>query len=265
MRLKQKSWLTVSVAVVAAASVFNVFGIDLVAAAVDTDPPSLSIDSDNDGLSDAQETEIYFTDPVVADTDGDGYSDGVEIAAGYSPRHTGGLSLMQVDSDNDYLLDAWELILGTGLMNPDSDGDLYLDGTEVAASYDPLNPSPHQLEKLIRVNRYELKLTYSFDGKVFGSFPISTGKVSTPTPKGDFTVLAKIPVKHYAGVGWDYPNTKWNLQFARRNGLGYYIHGAYWHNKFGVKAVSSGCVNVRYEDMEPLYWWAQEGTKIIIE
>jgi hypothetical protein len=222
-------------------------------------------DDDRDGLTNDQELKKYFTDPNNADTDSDGYNDGQEIAAGYSPRYGNSKKLIQVDSDKDYLVDSWELILGTSLMNPDSDGDLYLDGTEVAAGYDPLNPSPVRLEKIIYVNRSELRLTYSFGGKIFGSLPVSTGKSSTPTPKGEFSVLAKIPVKHYIGVGWDYPNTKWNLQFARRNGLGYYIHGAYWHNKFGLRAVSSGCVNVRYEDMEPLYWWAQEGTKVVIE
>lgn len=41
-------------------------------------------DSDTDGLSDEEE-KIYGTDPEVADTDGDGYSDGVEIEGGFDP------------------------------------------------------------------------------------------------------------------------------------------------------------------------------------
>ncbi len=41
-------------------------------------------DSDADGLSDEEE-KIYGTDPEVADTDGDGYSDGVEIEGGFDP------------------------------------------------------------------------------------------------------------------------------------------------------------------------------------
>ncbi len=41
-------------------------------------------DSDTDGLSDDEE-KIYGTDPEVADTDGDGYSDGVEIEGGFDP------------------------------------------------------------------------------------------------------------------------------------------------------------------------------------
>lgn len=224
----------------------------------------LAVDADLDGLSDVDEVQVYFTDPADPDSDDDGFSDGEEVESGYSPRHAG-LKLMEVDSDEDYLLDAWELTLGTGLLNPDSDGDLFLDGTEVAAGYDPLNALPARLEKLIQVSTADLRLTYSFGDKVMGEVPVSTGKTSTPTPLGEFEILDKVPSKYYAGPTWDYPNTLWNLKFTRANGWNYYIHGAYWHDKFGNEPVSGGCVNVRYEDMEPLYWWAQYGTKVVIE
>lgn len=41
-------------------------------------------DPDGDGLSNEEE-KVYGTDPNVADTDNDGYSDGVEIKSGYDP------------------------------------------------------------------------------------------------------------------------------------------------------------------------------------
>jgi len=219
-------------------------------------------DYDGDGLTDADEINVYFTDPHKADTDGDGYDDGLEIKNGYSPRHGGGKKLIQVDSDQDYLNDAWELASGTGLMNPDSDGDAYLDGTEVAAGYDPLEPRPAKLDKLISVDLKKQRLTYTFGGKVFGSFLISSGVKSMPTPKGEFSILDKVPVKHYGGPGFDFPNTKWNLHFTTAR-YRYYIHGAYWHDKFG-QPMSHGCVNVAYANMEPLYWWAQAGTKVVV-
>lgn len=221
------------------------------------------LDTDGDGLTDQQEKEVYFTDYLNEDTDGDGYNDKLEIDNDYSPRHGDAQKLIAVDSDKDYLNDYWELILGTGLMNPDSDGDLYLDGTEIAASYDPLNPEPVKKEKLIKVDLATQQLNYYFDNKLFGSFPISGGKAITPTPVGEFEILDKVPVKHYGGVGFDYPNTKWNLHFTTKTWR-YYIHGAYWHDNFG-SPMSHGCVNVRYEDMEPLYWWTQHNTKLIIE
>ena len=42
-------------------------------------------DADGDGLTQAQEEEIYGTSDVVFDTDGDGFGDGTEVAAGTSP------------------------------------------------------------------------------------------------------------------------------------------------------------------------------------
>jgi len=260
----RENWILVLFVAIIAGLVAGVYAVETAFATTEPVSAVLGVDSDNDGLLDSDEVSIYFTDPAVSDTDGDGYSDGLEILNGYSPHHGERLKLMAVDSDEDYLPDAWELELGTGLMNPDSDGDFYLDGTEVAASFDPLNPAPVQLEKRIEVSTADLSLKYFMGEHLMGEIPVSTGKAWTPTPLGEFAVQAKIPVKYYAGPTWDYPNTKWNLQFTRRNGWGYYIHGAYWHDKFGREPVSGGCVNVRYEDMEPLYWWAQEGTAVIV-
>lgn len=44
-----------------------------------------NMDSDNDGLSDYEEINVYDTDPENEDTDGDGYLDGEEVEAGYDP------------------------------------------------------------------------------------------------------------------------------------------------------------------------------------
>lgn len=51
---------------------------------------SVDVDSDNDGLTDAQE-ETYGTDPNNPDTDADGYTDGEEVLAGYNPNGEGTL------------------------------------------------------------------------------------------------------------------------------------------------------------------------------
>jgi hypothetical protein len=47
------------------------------------------IDSDNDGLTDWEEINIYFTDPFNPDTDGDGFLDGDEVQNGYNPNGPG--------------------------------------------------------------------------------------------------------------------------------------------------------------------------------
>jgi hypothetical protein len=45
---------------------------------------SVFLDSDQDGLTNEEE-KMYGTDPQKSDTDGDGYSDGAEVRAGYNP------------------------------------------------------------------------------------------------------------------------------------------------------------------------------------
>lgn len=47
-------------------------------------PPLPTTDTDNDGLTDAEEA-IFGSDSAKPDTDGDGYADGAEVIAGYDP------------------------------------------------------------------------------------------------------------------------------------------------------------------------------------
>lgn len=90
-------------------------------------------DSDGDFLSDDSEA-TEGTDPLSADTDGDGYRDGVEVlqARTLHPAHgDAGCAMPGVDTDHDDLWDCEETLLGTRLDNPDSDGDGLTDGLEV--------------------------------------------------------------------------------------------------------------------------------------
>lgn len=70
------------------------------------------LDSDQDGLSDADEINIYNSDPYNIDTDNDFVSDGQEV-----------------------------LIYNTNPTDSDSDDDLMPDGFEIDYSFDPLNDS----------------------------------------------------------------------------------------------------------------------------
>lgn len=111
--------------------------------------PSGPLDSDGDGIPDAEEA-TYKTDPHNYDTDGDGYSDGYEIANGMDPlkpnvynnpnRPLPGQSqapatkappTSALDSDHDGLTNEQEATLGTNPNNKDTDGDGLSDYDEV--------------------------------------------------------------------------------------------------------------------------------------
>jgi hypothetical protein len=59
-------------------------------AALGTNP--LKADTDDDGLSDYDEVKKYGTNPNLADTDGDTYLDGAEVKSGYNPNGAGKLT-----------------------------------------------------------------------------------------------------------------------------------------------------------------------------
>ncbi|CAA6827429.1 MAG: Calcium-binding acidic-repeat protein (ARP) [uncultured Sulfurovum sp.] len=85
---------------------------------------ALELDSDGDGLSDADEENIYGTSPDNNDSDGDGLLDADEIRYG--------TSLDSNDSDGDGLLDGDEIhIYDTNASNPDTDNDGLKDGDEI--------------------------------------------------------------------------------------------------------------------------------------
>jgi len=48
-------------------------------------------DTDQDGLSDFDEIGVYRSDPLKADSDGDGNNDGLEVSKGFSPTGAGRL------------------------------------------------------------------------------------------------------------------------------------------------------------------------------
>jgi hypothetical protein len=100
-----------------------------------TDP--LQADTDGDGLSDGDEINIHGTSPHDADTDGDGMTDDEEAATGSNPL----VPDAGADPDADGLANEDELIHGTdpNLWNTDNDG--VSDGDEVAQDSDPNDPN----------------------------------------------------------------------------------------------------------------------------
>lgn len=111
-------------------------------------------DYDRDGLSDQFEGQsniqtTYGIGPLLADTNGDGYSDLVKYFLGLT---TASQSLLAAclnpgqDSDNDGLTDCEEKVLHTDPLNPDTDGDGIPDGLEVRFGTNPLDPNDATLD-----------------------------------------------------------------------------------------------------------------------
>lgn len=99
-------------------------------------------DRDGDGLSNYVEICITGTDPLVADTDGDGVSDALEDYDGDGISNgeelLRGTNPCDADTDGDGLSDYTELMeLNTDPCKPDTDGDGLRDGDEVALSLNP--------------------------------------------------------------------------------------------------------------------------------
>jgi lipoprotein-anchoring transpeptidase ErfK/SrfK len=65
--------------------------------------------------------------------------------------------------------------------------------------------------------------------------------------------------KTLSGDGYEYENVQWLLYFYQ----GYAIHGAYWHNNFGIP-VSHGCVNMTNADAEWFFNFAEVGTPVTV-
>ena len=220
-------------------------------------------DSDQDGISDYDEINIYKTDPYKKDTDGDGYEDWLELNKGYSPSVNKPLKLEESDFDGDGLNDRLELKFHSDLKNKDTNGNGVVDGKEVELGYDPARPDKTKLEKIIKIDKVNQVLTYFLNEVKMGEYKVSTG-VKNYTPKGEYKIVNKSP-KAWSPYGLWMP---WWM------GLGSGKFGIHelpiWPNGYREgenhlgKAVSHGCVRLGVGPAKKLYDWAEVGTKVII-
>ena len=131
-----------------------------------------NVDSDGDGIVDAEEINIYGTHPNKLDTDGDGINDGDEL------EYWGDNWYLDYDSDG-----------APNLSDVDSDGDGGTDGIELSSGHDPADPL--DVSKLDRRITEGLLALYSFD-EGSGNTINDVSRVGTPL---DLTVSS-------GTVGW---------------------------------------------------------------
>lgn len=107
----------------------------------------------------------------------------------------------------------------------------------------------------ITVNVAARSLTLFREGKLFKTYPIAVGKPSTPTPKGNFTIINKA---HNPGGPF---GSRW-LGLSAPNG-DYGIHGTNNPSSIG-KAVSNGCIRTYNNNIIELYNLVPVGTPVKI-
>lgn len=242
----------------------------------------IRIDSDNDGLDDRLERAIG-TNSFNPDSDGDSYNDALELKSHYDPLGSGRLSidinfskklagkfLLQVEGRGElwylsprdnlryYIGDYEDLlkvvsVLGRGISDENikfiADASLIKIGAE----------------KNIKVDVGKAQRVYYYLGETqIGSFPVSAGKASMPTPKGQYSIINKHP-KAWSSYG---------LWMPYWLGLGTGSFGFHelpvWPNGYregenhlGI-AVSHGCIRLGVGPAEFLYNWVEVGTPVLI-
>ena len=132
----------------------------------------------------------------------------------------------------------------------------------------PIHPEISPQEKRIKIS-IDFQTLYAYENKdLIKEFKISTGLpntsinpdvIPTDTPKGNHIIQNKRPSVHMGDgtlrsdeEAYELPGVPWVSYFEPTTGVA--IHGAYWHNNFGV-TMSHGCVNMRPEDAKWIYRW----------
>lgn len=166
----------------------------------------------------------------------------------------------------------YKIVFDEWLRHPDRvEGDWYVAADHVQAVDEEILDEPEAgeegAEKHIVVNLSEQKL-YAYEGEeLFMEEPVSTGSVGAVTPRGTFTVFYRTPSRYMQGPipeitedDYDLPGVPWDLYFTQSGAV---IHGAYWHDNFGLNW-SHGCINLPPEKAKKLYAWTPEGTQVVV-
>ena len=180
------------------------------------DNATLTTDTDADGILDAEET-VLGTNPAVKDTDADGLEDNAELTAGNRTDP------LLADSDGDGRSDGQEDADKSGNVNGtetnprawDSDNDGVNDGTEVAQGTDPLLDTSARLSSLLTVpgsgQIYNVASALDAKGNVHLTWTGSANRnnvaddlwVALLTPGSSGYAIAVAPTRIEAHVGMD--------------------------------------------------------------
>ena len=169
MMENSRQWADAAGSFVAAGYLFERVGLDPLAA-----------DTDGDGLSDGQEVNTVHSDPTLDDTDGDGLLDGAEV-------NTHGSSPLKTDTDEDGLNDREEVV--TYHSNPavkDTDGDGFDDFFEVNTGFDPAlaSSTPDALSSIRTAVEFRFNAANGISYRIEGSTDLNEWTTIEPVVIG---------------------------------------------------------------------------------
>jgi lipoprotein-anchoring transpeptidase ErfK/SrfK len=110
------------------------------------------------------------------------------------------------------------------------------------------------------------KLALIENGKAVRIYRVAVGKISTPSPAGEFKIVNRVTNPTYYHKGQVIAAGKGNPVGSRWMGLsakGYGIHGTNQPKSIG-KAASTGCIRVGKEDLEELFALVNVGDAVQI-
>ncbi|MBX3047636.1 MAG: L,D-transpeptidase [Anaerolineales bacterium] len=135
-----------------------------------------------------------------------------------------------------------------------------------ASELTPISTRVAPEQKRVEVSIAEQRLWAYEEGAVVLDTKISTGiptlqstnGIPTYTPKGNFHVFSKMPVRHMGDgqmtsdiAAYELPGVPWVSYFHE---WGVAFHGTWWHDNFG-NDMSRGCVNMRTDEAKWLFRW----------
>ena len=130
-----------------------------------------------------------------------------------------------------------------------------------------VNTGPYPYQRYALVNLSQQYVQLWVDGRMIYSTLVVTGKPSTPTPRGTFSLLYKTTNTYLTGPGYHLHVNYW-MPFTHQ---GHGLHDAYWlrSSQFGGNTYlsgwgSHGCVNMPNSAAQTFYRYLSAGDRVII-
>lgn len=117
----------------------------------------------------------------------------------------------------------------------------------------------------VEIDISEQALYLHYGSKVISGFRISSGRpsednrIGQDTPHGLYKIYRMYDVFPMWGSDYHIPDVPFVMFFHHE----YALHGAYWHNDFGIP-VTHGCINMNVNDAEWIYSNMKKGSYVYV-